>query len=122
MICGVHSLARVFEIGRHVTIATSFIQTLLTLTGWPLLIVLITCAVLSRFGSERGAVVGLRAAAVIVAIQLLGYYGVYLVTERDLAWHLGTSNLRLFVQLWPSALVLFFAATTSPVQTRSRFA
>ncbi len=110
---GVHSLSRLFEVGRHATIATSFGQTLLMLAGWPLLTVLVGAAIWSRFAGVRRPVVGLGVAASVLAIQLLGYYGVYLVTERDLAWHLGTSNLRLFVQLWPSALVLFFAATAA---------
>ncbi|MDP6977490.1 MAG: glycosyltransferase family 39 protein [Myxococcota bacterium] len=110
---GVHSLARLLEVGRHTTIMASFGQTLLVLAGWPLLVVLAGVALWSRFAATTGTVAGLPIAAAILAIQLLGYYGVYLVTERDLAWHLGTSNLRLFVQLWPSFLVLFFAQTAA---------
>jgi hypothetical protein len=41
-------------------------------------------------------------------IQISGYYFVYLITERDLRWHLDTSNLWRFVQLWPSVLFLIF--------------
>jgi len=124
---GAHSLARVFEWERHAMVLTSFARTLVVLTGWPLLGVLTAGALASRFvGTHRGAA-GAGLAALVLAIQLLGYYGVYLITERDLAWHLGTSNLRLFVQLWPSALLLYFAVLFNEIdesrtQASSRFA
>jgi len=48
-----------------------------------------------------------------LSFQLSGYYFIYLITERDLAWHLDTSNLRLFVQLWPSVLLVLFVGLPS---------
>jgi hypothetical protein len=102
------SLTRVFEIGRHVEILVSFARALVTLCGLPLLVGLATLAVWLRL--RRGDEANRNIAAITAALllQLGGYYFIYLITERDLAWHLGTSNLRLFVQLWPTALLLLF--------------
>jgi len=33
--------------------------------------------------------------------QLLGYFGVYIVTPMDLDWHIGTSLSRLLLHVWP---------------------
>jgi hypothetical protein len=41
-------------------------------------------------------------------LTLAGYFAIYLITPRDLYWHLRFSLNRLFLQLWPSAIFLFF--------------
>lgn len=61
-----------------------------------------------RLGRHEWAVGGL------VALTALGYYGVYLLTPWDLAWHLDASLQRLMVQLWPT-LLLFWALCLGPV-------
>jgi len=102
------SLGRIFEASRHLMIIEWFFRTIVMLTGVPLLVMLIALCIWTGFprrsGGERRIAVGVTA----LALQLAGYYFIYLITDRDLAWHLGTSNLRLFVQLWPSALLLLF--------------
>jgi hypothetical protein len=108
-----NSLTRVFEIDRHAEILASFARALATLCGLPLLVSLATLAVWLRL--RRGDEANRNIAAITAALllQLGGYYFIYLITERDLAWHLGTSNLRLFVQLWPTALLLLFVGLRS---------
>ncbi|HXJ87951.1 MAG TPA: phospholipid carrier-dependent glycosyltransferase [Candidatus Binatia bacterium] len=52
-----------------------------------------------------------------LALTFAGYFAVYLVTPRDLYWHLRFSLNRLFLQFWPSAIFLFFLRSspqTSP--------
>lgn len=39
---------------------------------------------------------------------LVGYYGVYLITPHDVAWHLATSLGRLVIQVWPLAVLATF--------------
>jgi hypothetical protein len=51
---------------------------------------------------------GLRASTLALAITLAGYFVVYLITPYDIYWHLRFSLSRLFVQLWPSAIFVFF--------------
>jgi len=43
-------------------------------------------------------------------LTLAGYFVIYLITPYDLYWHLRFSLNRLFLQLWPSAIFLFFLA------------
>jgi hypothetical protein len=46
-------------------------------------------------------------------LTLAGYFFIYLITPRDIYWHLRFSLNRLFLQLWPSAIFLFFVALGS---------
>lgn len=41
-------------------------------------------------------------------------FGIYLITANDLTWHLGTSNNRVIVQVWPAILFGFFAMLKAP--------
>jgi hypothetical protein len=50
-----------------------------------------------------------------VAGLLAADVGVYLTTTADLNWHLATSNSRLFVQIWPAVLFIFFLLIRPPV-------
>jgi len=43
-----------------------------------------------------------------LALTLSGYFAIYVITPNDLYWHLRFSLNRLFLQVWPSALFLFF--------------
>jgi len=64
-----------------------------------------------------------------IAVTAAAEYGLYLVTESNLDWHISTSVSRLVAQLWPSLIWLFFwmlrtpeelvAATTEPVAVRA---
>jgi hypothetical protein len=55
-------------------------------------------------------------AAGALGLTLAGYAFVYLTTPQDLAWHLRTSLHRLLLQLWPSALFVFFLLVKTPEQ------
>jgi hypothetical protein len=59
---------------------------------------------------EKDAV---RASAAALLLTLAGYFFIYLITPRDIYWHLRFSLNRLFIQLWPSAIFLFFVALGS---------
>jgi hypothetical protein len=53
----------------------------------------------------------MRSSAIALLLTLAGYAAIYLITPRDLYWHLRFSSDRLFLQLWPSAILLFFLRT-----------
>jgi hypothetical protein len=59
-----------------------------------------------RRKSESSPVLYLSTLTLI--LTLAGYFAIYLITPRDLYWHLRFSLNRLFLQLWPSAIFLFF--------------
>ena len=50
----------------------------------------------------------------LLVATAVGYYAVYVLTPKDLVWHLDTSVTRLWLQLWPSLLFLLFFAAASP--------
>jgi dolichyl-phosphate-mannose-protein mannosyltransferase len=51
---------------------------------------------------------GPRASRIALPLMLTGYFLIYLITPYDLYWHLRFSLNRLFLQLWPAVIFLFF--------------
>jgi hypothetical protein len=49
-----------------------------------------------------------RVSLATLCLTLAGYFAIYLITPRDLYWHLRFSLNRLFLQLWPATIFLFF--------------
>ncbi|MBI2687541.1 MAG: hypothetical protein HYX27_14605 [Acidobacteria bacterium] len=63
----------------------------------------------------------------IATLQLGGYFAIYLLTSKDLDWHLNTALPRLLLHVWPLAVTgVFlisgdiFAQTPQPAATNSR--
>ncbi len=54
----------------------------------------------SKNVSEKGPI--LRASIATLVVTLAGDFVIYLITPRDLYWHLRFSLNRLFLQLWPT--------------------
>jgi hypothetical protein len=59
---------------------------------------------------------GIRISTIAVGFMLAGYFAIYIMTPYDLHWHLKYSLNRLFLQLWPSAIFLFFMVMRTPEQ------
>jgi hypothetical protein len=55
-------------------------------------------------------------AATSLSMMLIGYFFTYVITPRDLDWHLRTSLNRLLLHLWPAFLFVFFLITRTPEQ------
>lgn len=55
----------------------------------------------------------------IICCMILGYFLIYIITPRDLDWHLRTSLERLLLQLWPSFIFIFFVNIRSPEEMSS---
>jgi hypothetical protein len=51
---------------------------------------------------------GFHTAVMALFLTWIGYFAVYLITPYDIYWHLRFSLGRLLLQLWPSAVFLFF--------------
>lgn len=79
----------------------------------PLPIVLLVLYFLMRRNLETREKETVRASALALILTLVGYFLIYLITPRDIYWHLRFSLNRLFLQLWPSAIFLFFVALRS---------
>ena len=53
---------------------------------------------------------GFRISRLTLSVTFAGFFVIYLITPYDLYWHLRFSETRLFLQLWPSVICLFFLA------------
>jgi hypothetical protein len=121
--------AKLTDGSRYTTIARAFLVTSLNFTQGPvdlraglmkfnpgLVNILLPVAWLffmgaNRDGKNRGGVI---CTAVILTLMLGGYFVVYLLTPLPLDYHIATSLNRLFLQLWPSIIFLFFIASDAP--------
>jgi hypothetical protein len=65
-----------------------------------------------KVDNHRGLDIGL----ITLALAFAGYFAIYLITPYDIFWHLRNSLNRLFLQLWPSAVFLFFLVAPDNVQ------
>jgi len=61
-----------------------------------------------------------RASFWTLAFTLAGYSAIYLITPYDIYWHLRFSLSRLFLQVWPSAIFLFFASIPARAVEKSQ--
>jgi len=112
-------LARILTPGRYVEIAHAFFGTGVTFGGW-LALALIAYAILigkTRDDDNRRASFAIGG---IVTLMLAGFFAVYVITPKDLAWQLEFSLSRLLLQLWPSALLAFFLFTAGPTEVTIR--
>lgn len=62
---------------------------------------------------------GITSAFIVLCLMLIGYFFVYITSPLDLKMHLETSLNRLFLQLWPSLLFVYFMIVTPPEQMMS---
>lgn len=92
--------SRLLDPARHAQIASAYWDQLNRFGHGMAVGMAVFMLLAGRDRSRRGA----RSAWAVVGLMLAGYYGVYLITPRDLGWHLVTSLERLFLQLWPCAV------------------
>lgn len=57
---------------------------------------------------------GIRAVTALTLLQFGAYLGIYLITPRDLTWHLMYSMDRLLLQLFPLGLLLMLVTVNTP--------
>ena len=62
----------------------------------------------------------LRASVAALGLTLAGYFAIYVITPRDLYWHLRFSLNRLFLQLWPTVIFLFFLSLSHQTSIESQ--
>ena len=77
----------------------------------PLMIIYALTAGLSIPIGQKKAVISL---ALRITLLASFYFLVYLITPKDLTWHLGTSLERLVTHIFPSFILLFFLVVSPP--------
>jgi len=110
-------LNRVLDPERYRLIGAYFLQFGADLGGWAVSVLplLVLCALAWGLRVEPGNRVSAGRAALVLGLAVAGLFGVYLTASNDLDWQMPTSLPRLYIQLWPSAVLLFALVVRSPV-------
>lgn len=100
-------ISRLVDPARHLIIAKTFLTELysfgkLRILIFPLCLLLLGLSTESKFNLNK------RSGLLMLGLMLSGYYCIYLITPYDLVWHLGSSLQRLYIQLLPTAIFIFF--------------
>jgi hypothetical protein len=104
---------RLLDVRRYALIAWYFLQALVRI-GPGAVVVLAGYRFLLGRAPRQANRPRLSHAPAILGLMLAGYAFVYLTSPNELAWHLSDSVHRLFMQLWPTALLAFFLTTATP--------
>ena len=91
----------------------------------PTTILFVAIGLLSPSAGIRRPNPAFRSSVLTLALTLCGYFAVYVITPNDLYWHLRFSLNRLFLQVWPTVIFLFFlfvrqASSESQAEPNSR--
>ncbi len=106
-------LPRLFDPARYVLIASRFISELSQLGGWRFSIIVILAIYGLVIGGKKDDTIQ-NHLFLPPLLQLAVYFGVYLITPYDPAWHMNYSFSRLLIHLFPMALLLFFLFINTP--------
>lgn len=108
---GSSTLHKLVEPARYWAVLQWFVKDFFRFGRWLLipgtvLLAGLGCGLKSNASQHSNAI---RICTLALLLTLAGYAAIYLITPRDLYWHLRFSSGRLFLQLWPSAIFLFFS-------------
>jgi hypothetical protein len=78
------------------------------------------CLLLLGLSKDQRWKPNIKAGSLMVLLMLTGYYCVYLITPFELVWHIKSSLQRLYIQLFPSVLFIFFLAINGSLKIGSR--
>ena len=116
------AIHKLFEPARYGVVLRWYAKEFLRFGDWLLipgtLLLIVFYLLLNREAEPpaHGLAGGFATSYFALSFTLAGYFVIYLITPRDLYWHLRNSLNRLFLQLWPSAIFLFFLLITSNVK------
>lgn len=113
------SIQQILDPPRHLEIIKYVSGELVNFGGWGILpfgILVILAAYFLLFrrpisGQLRPAYL---AGLVMLLVQAAGYYGIFLITPYDLAWHLDYSTARLILQVYPLITFFVLSAAATP--------
>jgi hypothetical protein len=102
------TVGKLLDPDRYLSILRYFLATMWTFGAWKINPVLPLIFFIGLRGLDRSAMRDRAwiSSLGIYAIVLVGFFGIYVITPMDLKWHLDSSVNRLFLQLWPSFLLL----------------
>lgn len=108
-------LGRAIDFGRYITVTEAFVKAAFGLGAYlvPAILVLAGYAWLVQFKVERQRRTAVATVIATVILMLAGDFFVYVLFPNDVNWQIGTSIDRIFIQVWPAALLGFFTLTST---------
>lgn len=109
---------KILTISRHLEILQYLGRELFYFGGWTswfgILPVLLVYFLLFRLPVNKELRPAYLAGITMLAVQLLGDYGVYLITPYDLTWHLSYSIERIVLQIFPVIAFMILCVSQTP--------
>lgn len=97
----------IFEIDRHLLIATYFVKEIFSLTGLTI-IILPLCLLFFGVSFEEKTIQEVKIISITLLLVTIGYYLVFLIAPYELEFNLAFGLKRLYLHLLPSAIFGFF--------------
>jgi 4-amino-4-deoxy-L-arabinose transferase-like glycosyltransferase len=115
-------LHKILTPARYWAILRWYGKDLLRFGNWvvPTTILFVALGFLSPSSGIRRENTAFRSSVLTLALTLSGYFAVYVITPNDLYWHLRFSLNRLFLQVWPTIIFLFFLWLSGKTSSRSQ--
>jgi hypothetical protein len=107
---------------RYRTVLDYFVRLGLGFGNWPASVVPLLAFYLLLVGiklNERQKA-SIARSLIAMGIMLAGYFMIYILSPRHLEWHLITSLDRLYSQLWPSFILIFFMLVRTPEEALAK--
>jgi hypothetical protein len=103
-------LSKVIDIQRHTKVITVFLDRLKTFGNfkYSTISALFILLFISKTKISRKNTQVIILLTLLLILTLVGYYCVFIITPYDLDWHLSSSLKRLYIQLWPSVVFIYF--------------
>jgi len=105
-------IERVGDIARYIEILKALL--LEVIFKFPNIFLLLLYLLYSNVKIHDNRKISVYTSILVLTFMMLGYFGIYLVTPHDLAWHLRWSLDRILLQLWPSIIFTFFMIVRTP--------
>lgn len=103
-------MTRLLDSTRYLKIIYELIKELLKFAV-PVLIIYLLCAGIKIEKEEKTSA---ATSLIVLSLMLAGYLLIYVISPRNLDWHLKTSLERLLLQLWPTAVFTYFNLVRPP--------
>lgn len=113
------TLSRLFDFSRYLVVGKSFINESFDIVHDRVIFIPLFI-IFWGFSTDKKNRRGIWNAMYILSFMLAGYFFVYIITPHELYWHLKTSLGRLFLQLLPSTIFLFFMTIANPNEVLAR--
>ncbi len=107
-------LKQLLDTQRYVTIAEYAGRTLWDFGSQPVRIVAVLFVYTILAGRTRNSTQGTLPVIFVASVQLMLYFLIFVITPHDLEWHLRTSVSRLYLHVFPLALLCFLLWVKTP--------